>query len=53
MGTGWSLDLAGRIVLVMDTAFKTTLGRTRAPVEVTRQAVQAAAGTAREGVPAA
>ena len=27
MGTSWSLDVAGRIVLVMYTAFQTTLGR--------------------------
>ena len=36
MGTSWSLDLAGRIVLVMYTSFQTTLGRTRDPVEVAR-----------------
>jgi O-antigen/teichoic acid export membrane protein len=41
MGTSWSLDLAGRIVLVMYTAFQTTLGRTRDPVEVARQAARA------------
>ncbi len=41
MGTSWSLDVAGRIVLVMDTAFKTTLGRTSDPVEVARQALKA------------
>jgi len=41
MGTSWSLDLAGRIVLVMDTAFKTTLGRTGDPVAVARQAARA------------
>ena len=38
MGTSWSLDLAGRIVLVMYTSFQTTLGRTGDPVEVARQA---------------
>jgi O-antigen/teichoic acid export membrane protein len=41
MGTSWCLDLAGRIVLVLDTAFKTTLGRAREPAEVARQAVRA------------
>ncbi len=41
MGTSWSLDLAGRIVLVMYTSFQTTLGRTRDPVEVARQAARA------------
>lgn len=41
MGTSWSLDLAGRIVLVMYTAFQTTLGRTRDLVEVARQAAKA------------
>jgi O-antigen/teichoic acid export membrane protein len=41
MGTSWSLDLAGRIVLVMYTALQTTLGRTRDPVEVARQAIRA------------
>jgi len=41
MGTSWSLDLAGRIVLVLYTAFQTTLGRTRDPVEVARQAIRA------------
>lgn len=41
MGTSWSLDLAGRIVLVLYTAFQTTLGRTRDLVEVARQAVRA------------
>jgi O-antigen/teichoic acid export membrane protein len=38
MGTGWSLDLAGRIATVMYTYFQTTLGRTRDPIEVARQA---------------
>lgn len=41
MGTSWSLDLAGRIVLVMYTAFQTTLGRTRDPKEVALQAMRA------------
>ena len=41
MGTSWSLDLAGRIVLVMYTAFQTTLGRTNNPAEVARQALRA------------
>lgn len=41
MGTSWSLDLAGRIVLVTYTAFQTTLGRTSDPVEVARQSVRA------------
>ncbi len=41
MGTSWSLDLAGRIVLVMYTAFQTTLGRTSDIVEVARQAAKA------------
>lgn len=41
MGTSWSLDLAGRIVLVLYTAFQTTLGRTRDRVEVAQQAIRA------------
>jgi O-antigen/teichoic acid export membrane protein len=41
MGTSWSLDLAGRIVLVMYTAFQTTLGRTSNPLDVARQAARA------------
>lgn len=41
MGTSWSLDLAGRIVLVLYTAFQTTLGRTRDPREVASQALRA------------
>ena len=41
MGTSWSLDLAGRIVLVLYTAFQTTLGRTGDPVAVARQSVRA------------
>jgi len=40
LGTSWSLDLAGRIVTVMYTYFQTTLGRTRDPIEVARQAVR-------------
>jgi O-antigen/teichoic acid export membrane protein len=40
MGTSWSLDLAGRVVLVMYTAFQTTLGRTGDRVEVARQAAR-------------
>jgi O-antigen/teichoic acid export membrane protein len=40
MGTSWALDLAGRIVLVMYTYFQTTLGRTKDPVEVARQAAR-------------
>jgi O-antigen/teichoic acid export membrane protein len=40
MGTSWSLDLAGRIVLVMYTYFQTTLGRTKDPAEVARQAAR-------------
>ncbi|WP_435008461.1 lipopolysaccharide biosynthesis protein [Tundrisphaera lichenicola] len=42
MGTSWSLDLAGRIVAVMYTYFQSTLGRTRDPAEVARQALKAA-----------
>ena len=41
MGTSWSLDLAGRIVTVLYPYFQTTLGRTRDPVEVARQAIRA------------
>lgn len=41
MGTSWSLDLAGRIVTVMYTYFQDTLGRTRDPAEVARQALRA------------
>ena len=41
MGTSWSLDLAGRIVTVMYTYFQSTLGRTRDPAEVARQALRA------------
>jgi O-antigen/teichoic acid export membrane protein len=42
MGTGWSLDLAGRIATVMYTYFQTTLGRTSDPTAVARQAVRVA-----------
>lgn len=42
MGTGWSLDLAGRVALVMYTYFQTTLGRTSDPAEVARQAAATA-----------
>ncbi len=41
LGTSWSLDLAGRIITVLYTYFQTTLGRTRDPVEVARQAIRA------------
>lgn len=41
MGTGWALDLAGRIVLVMYTAFQTTLGRSGDAVAVALQAARA------------
>jgi O-antigen/teichoic acid export membrane protein len=41
MGTSWSLDLAGRLVLVMYTSFQTTLGRTGDRDVVARQASQA------------
>ena len=41
MGTSWSLDLAGRIVTVLYTYFQGTLGRTRDPAEVARQAARA------------
>jgi O-antigen/teichoic acid export membrane protein len=41
MGTSWSLDLAGRIVLVMYTSFQTTLGRTGDRIAVARQAALA------------
>lgn len=41
MGTGWSLDLAGRLVTVMYTYFQTTLGRTGDLVEVAWQALRA------------
>jgi len=38
MGTGWGLDLAGRIALVMYTYYQTTLGRTNDPAAVALQA---------------
>lgn len=41
MGTGWALDLSGRIVLVLYTSFQTTLGRCGDPAEVARRAVRA------------
>ena len=41
MGTSWSLDFAGRIVLVLYNAFQTTLGKTSDPVTVAEQAVKA------------
>lgn len=40
MGTGWSLDLAGRIALVMYTYFQTTLGRTEDVRLVAEQAAR-------------
>ena len=41
MGTSWSLDLAGRIVLVLYNTFQTTLGRTNEPADVVRQSILA------------
>src|SRR5262249_1652179 len=41
IGTGWSLDLAGRIALVIYPYFQTALGRTRDPIEVARLALRA------------
>ena len=41
MGTGWSLDLAGRIVTVLYPYFQTTLGRTGDAAEVARRALRA------------
>lgn len=41
LGTGWSLDLAGRLVLVLYTHFQTMLGRTADPSAVARAAVNA------------
>lgn len=41
MGTGWSLDLAGRIVTVLYPYFQTTLGRTGEVSEVARRALRA------------
>ena len=40
MGAGWTLDLGGRIASVMYTYFQTTLGRTRDPIAVARQAAR-------------
>jgi O-antigen/teichoic acid export membrane protein len=40
MGTGWTLDLGGRIASVMYPYFQTTLGRTRDPIAVARQAAR-------------
>ncbi len=41
LGTGWSLDLAGRIVTVLYPYFQTTLGRTGDATEVARRALRA------------
>ncbi len=41
LGTSWSLDLAGRVVLVLYTYFQTILGRFSDPREVARQAARA------------
>ena len=41
MGTSWSLDLAGRIVLVLYTAFQSTLGQTCDRLKVAEQAARA------------
>lgn len=41
MGTGWSLDLAGRVGTVLSTHFLTILGRSADPAEVARQAAVA------------
>jgi len=41
LGTSWSLDLAGRIVLVLYNAFQTTLGRTSDPAKVAILAAKA------------
>ncbi len=41
LGTGWSLDLAGRIVLVLYTQLQTTLGRTADPAAVALAAARA------------
>ena len=41
LGTSWSLDLAGRVVLVLYTYFQTILGRSQDPREVARQAARA------------
>lgn len=41
LGTNWSLDLAGRLVLVAYNRFQTTLGRTSDPAAVALQAMRA------------
>lgn len=41
LGTSWSLDLAGRVVLVLYTYFQMILGRSSDPDEVARQAARA------------
>jgi O-antigen/teichoic acid export membrane protein len=41
MGTSWSLDVAGRIVLVLYTHFQTTLGRTGDVAEVAKDSLRA------------
>jgi O-antigen/teichoic acid export membrane protein len=41
LGTGWSLDLAGRLALVLYTYFQTHLGRTGDPAAVARRAMLA------------
>lgn len=41
MGTSWSLDLAGRLMLVMYTSLQTTMGRTGDVASVARQASRA------------
>ncbi|WP_315852055.1 lipopolysaccharide biosynthesis protein [Tautonia rosea] len=40
MGTGWTMDLAGRIASVMYTYFQTTIGRTQDVVAVAKQAAR-------------
>ncbi len=40
MGTGWGLDLSGRVAVVMYTYYQTTLGRTDDPSAVARQAAR-------------
>ncbi len=40
MGTGWSLDLAGRVGIVLSTHFLTTLGLSGEPSAVARQALR-------------
>ena len=41
MGTGWSLDVSGRVVAVLYTHFQTTLGRSGEVAEVARAAIRA------------